>query len=188
MNHQWKTSSLQEVVKYNKYLLLSVVVLSVLSLILALSLVDKEEKWVLIPSDNIENKMEVSNTKLYPSYLKPWARSIARAMFTTSPEEVEEQHAEIRKISSSNKELLKFFAEQLAFIKSNNASSVFYVKEAKLAKDGVIIKGTLHYWFAGSEKKVALEKSYLISYRETSRGLILLNNIEDCNKLDAQDK
>ena len=179
MDHQWKTQSLQDVVKYNKYLLLSVVALSILSLILAFALIGKEEKWVLIPSDNIDNKMEVSNTKLYPSYLKPWARSIAKEIFTTSPEEVADQLAEIRKISSSNKELLKFFADQLAFVKSNNASSVFYVKEAKLTKDGVIIQGTLHYWFVGSEQKIALEKSYLISYKETLRGLILLNNIEE---------
>jgi hypothetical protein len=81
MNHKWKITSLQEVVKYNKYLLITVVVLSVLSLLLSLALFNKEEKWVMIPTNNIDNKMEVSNTRLYPSYLRPWAKSIAREMF-----------------------------------------------------------------------------------------------------------
>ena len=181
MNHHWKTSSLHEVVKYNKYLLTAVVILSALSLILSIALLSQEEKWVIFPSDNIDNQMEISNTKLYPSYLKPWAKSIARGIFTTSPDEVVEQHAEIRKISSSNNELTKFFTKQLAFIQGNNASSVFYTKEAKLITGGVVVTGTLHYWFAGSSEKIALEKSYLISYREAARGLILLKNIEEQN-------
>ncbi len=179
MNHKWKTTSLQEVVKYNKYLLLATVVLSILCLLLSISLLSKEEKWVLVPSDKTDNTMEISNTRLYPSYLKPWAKSIAREMFTTSPEEVMEQHTQIRKISASNNELTKFFAKQLAFVRGNNASSVFYVKDAKLAKGGVVVNGTLHYWFAGSDEKIALEKSYLISYHEAARGLILLKNIEE---------
>jgi conjugal transfer pilus assembly protein TraE len=181
MNHKWKITSLQEVVKYNKYLLITVVVLSVLSLLLSLALFNKEEKWVMIPTNNIDNKMEVSNTRLYPSYLRPWAKSIAREMFTTSPDEIVEQHAQIRLISSSNNELTKFFAKQLAFIKGSNASSVFYAKGTKMADGGVIVNGTLHYWFAGSDKKIALEKSYLISYKEAAKGLILLKNIIELN-------
>ena len=179
MNHRWKLASLQEVVKYNRWLLVSVVVLSILSLILTVSLLNKEEKWVIFPSDNIENKIEVSNTKLYPSYLKAWAKSIARAVFTTSPDEVLDQHMDIRKISSSNKELKEFFAKQLAFVQGSNASSVFYVKETKLVTSGVLVTGTLHYWFAGSNEKVALEKSYLLSYKEAAKGLVLLTNIEE---------
>ena len=181
MNHNWKTASLQEVIKYNKYLLAALVILSALSLILGIALLNKEEKWVIFPSDNIDNKMEISNTKLYPSYLKPWAKSIARSVFTTSPDEVVDQHAEIRKISASNNELSQFFAKQLAFVKGNNASSVFYTKETKLFSGGVLVTGTLHYWFAGSPEKIALEKSYLISYREAAKGLILLKNIEEQN-------
>jgi hypothetical protein len=102
-------------------------------------------------------------------------------VFTTSPDEVVDQHMEIRKISSSNNELSKFFAKQLAFVQGNNASSVFYAKEAKLVSGGVLVTGTLHYWFAGSPQKIALEKSYLISYREAAKGLILLKNIEEQN-------
>jgi conjugal transfer pilus assembly protein TraE len=45
----------------------------------------------------------VSNAKLYPSYLKSWAVYIAKELFTTSPEEIEKQQAEIQKISASSR-------------------------------------------------------------------------------------
>lgn len=190
MNHKWKIESLKDVVKYNGYLLTAVVLLSVVCLLLSFALIDKEEKWVAIPMNDIDNKMEVSNTKLYPSYLKSWAVYIAKELFTTSPEEIEKQHAEIQKISASSKELKSFFTKQLAFVQGNRASSVFYVKSTKLVQGGVLVTGTFNYWFAGSEHKVALEKSYLLSYRQAARGLILLDNVEevDIEKIKAIEK
>jgi len=179
MNHKWKIASLQDLIKYNRYLLLSLVISSFVCLILAIGLLNKEDKWVVFPSNNINNKMEISSTKLYASYLKPWAIDIAKEVFTTSPDEVEAQHARIMTISSSNKQLDAFFAKQLAFVKGNNASSVFYPKEIQLVENGVVVHGTLHYWFAGSDKKISLAKRYLISYKKASMGSILLKNIEE---------
>ena len=101
MNHKWKNAALQDLIKYNRYLLLILVILSFLCLILGIGLLNKEDKWIVFPSNNINNKMEISSTKLYASYLKPWAIDIAKEVFTTSPDEVEEQHARIMTISSS---------------------------------------------------------------------------------------
>lgn len=186
MNHKWKTESLKDVVKYNGYLLSAVLILSGACLLLSFALMDKEEKWVAIPMNDIDNKMEISNTNLYPSYLKPWATYLAKELFTTSPEEVEKQHAQIQKVSSSNKELKSFFNKQLAFVQGSNASSVFYVKSSKLVEGGVLVTGTFHYWFAGSDKKVTMEKSYLLSYRQAARGLILLDNVEEVELAKAK--
>lgn len=179
MNHSWKTASLQGVIKYNRGLLIVVIILSFSCMILSLAIIAKEDKWVLIPCNDIDRKLEISNSKLYPSYLKEWAVYIAKEIFTTSPDEVEEQHAKIRKISSTNKELKEFFSIQLNFIKTNSASSVFFLKAANPIDDGILVKGTLHYWFAGSDRKVALEKTYKISYKQAARGLVLLTNIEE---------
>ena len=175
----WKSASLQNLVKYNKWLLISLMCLSVLTLVLGIAVTNKEEKWLLIPMSDIDHRMEVSNKHLYPSYLKDWAVHVAKVMFTTSPDEVVNQHAEIRKISTTNKELSKFFAEQLQFVQGNRASSVFYIKAAIPFEGGVKVSGTLHYWFNASDQKIALEKSYLISYKAASKGLILLSNIEE---------
>lgn len=180
MNHTWKTASLQSLVQYNKWLLISVACLSLLSLLLTIAIINKEERWVLIPCHDIDRKMEISNQGLYPSYLKNWAIYVAKEVFTTSPSEVLNQHSLIRKISASNSAPLdKFFAEQLLFIQGNNASSVFFVKAAVPVKGAVRVSGTFHYWFGESLEKIALEKSYIISYKEAARGLVLLTNIEE---------
>ena len=179
MNHQWKMSSLQDLVKYNRYLLIILLFLSALCLTLSIALLSKEDKWVIFPSNNIHNSMEVSTTKLYASYLKPWALDIAREIFTTSPDEVIDQHARIMTISSSNKKLKNFSAKQLEFVKGSSDSSVFYPKEVKIVENGVLVSGTLHYWFAGSDEKISLKKTYLITYKQTSKGLVLLRNIEE---------
>jgi conjugal transfer pilus assembly protein TraE len=182
MNHQWKNSSLQDLVKYNKWLLACLVTVSFLALILGITVVNKEDRWVIIASNDIDNRVEISNKELYPSYLKSWAIDIARKIFITSPEEVVNQHAEIRKIAASTKELSQFFTDQLQFVKGNNASSVFYAKSAVPVRGAVIVRGTLHYWFGDSPEKIALEKSYIISYKKAARGLILLSNIEENNE------
>jgi hypothetical protein len=171
MNHRWKTASLQTLIQYNKWLLISLGCLSLLSLLLSIVILNKEERWVLVPCHDIDRKMEISNQGLYPSYLKNWGIYIAKEVFTTSPSEVVNQHALIRKISATSTPLDKFFTEQLHFVQGNNASSVFFVKSATPVKGGVKVIGTLHYWFAGSED--------IISYQEAARGLILLSNIEE---------
>jgi len=179
MNHRWKQASLQNLLKYNKWLLVSVVALSISSLLLGVASLNKEDRWVILPANDTDNRMEISNKQLYPSYLNNWAIHIAKEMFTTSPAEVVNQHAQIQKISSATKELGKFFKEQLAFVQGNNASSVFFIKKTSPVNGGVRVNGTLHYWFAGSSEKIAMEKSYLIFYKQAARGLILLSNIEE---------
>ncbi|MDC0864376.1 TraE/TraK family type IV conjugative transfer system protein [Rickettsiaceae bacterium] len=179
MNHKWKTSSLSEVMRYNKWLLAAVVLLSLLCLMLGYACTSREEKRILIPCNDTDRRMEVSNQKLYPSYLQNWASYIARELFTTSPEDVEAQHAGIRKISDGSSELTKFFSNQLSFIQGNRASSVFFIKDANSIPGGARVNGTLHYWFGDSGEKISLEKSYLIFYKEGIRGLVLLTKIEE---------
>lgn len=188
MNHQWKLASLQEVVRYNRLLLVALVIISFLGLLLTFALLGKEEKWVIIPANDTNTRLEISNTKLYPSYLSNWASYVAREVLTTSPEEIEKQHAQIRIISASSKELDNFFAKQLEFVKGSNVSSVFFVKGAKLVDGGVMVNGTLHYWFAGSDQKISLEKRYLISYQESGKGLVLLSNIEEYKSKEGEEK
>lgn len=189
MRHFWKKQSLEEVVRYNKGLLMIVLVLSALSLVLAISLTQKEEKWILVPALDIDRKFEVTNKNFHESYLKEWARSVVREMFTTSPHEIDSHVADIRRYSSSNKDLDNFFQSQMSFIKGSNVSSVFYFKSAvPVGNTQVEVTGTFHYWFADSQEKIAEEKSYLISYKRTARGLILLTNIEEMKKTKDENK
>ena len=54
-----------------------------------------------------------------------------KGLFTTSPEEVERQIADMQVVSSSTEQLDKIFQEHLQFVKGSNVSSVFLLKKQK---------------------------------------------------------
>ena len=182
MNQKWKKASMQELVRYNGYLLASLVCISIVCVMLCIKAFDREHRYVLIPMSNIEKHMEVSDKRLYPSYLAEWAKDISSMLFTTSPELVASQLAEVRKVSASNIALEKFLKSQQQFVQGSATSCVFYPKKTESVEGGVIVDGTFHYWFGGKNEKVSLEKRYLLSYEEAGRGLILLSGVEEIKK------
>ena len=179
MNHWFKQQSIQELVRYNKYLLISTAIISVLALLLGIALINKEERWLLIPAIEPERRMIVSSNIFHESYLKEWAIFVMKGLFITSPEEVERQVADMKVISSSGAELEKFFAEHLQFVKGSNVTTVFFPKSSTVTAEGVLIKGTFRYWFGGSDRQIAAEKSYLLSYKRGANKLLLLTNIRE---------
>ncbi|KJV53724.1 putative conjugative transfer protein [Orientia tsutsugamushi str. Kato PP] len=52
-----------------------------------------------------------------------------KVLFTTSPNEVERQIADMKVASSNTESLNKFFHDHLQFVKGSNVSSVFFSKE-----------------------------------------------------------
>ncbi|RYE05543.1 MAG: conjugal transfer protein [Rickettsiaceae bacterium] len=181
MKHLLKQQSLEQVVRYNRGLLIIATLLAVVLLLVVSLLIQKEEKWILIPALDIERKLELTSKNFSESYLREWARSVIKEVFTSSPEEIDNQIANIRNYSSKNKDLDQFFSQQVSFIKGSNVSCVFYFKDAELVPGATSMKvnGTFHYWFANSKEKVSKERSYLLSYKRTPQGLILLTNIEE---------
>ncbi|WP_341756986.1 MULTISPECIES: TraE/TraK family type IV conjugative transfer system protein [unclassified Candidatus Tisiphia] len=179
MNHLFKQQSIQSLVKYNQHLLIITLTLSVTTLISVVSLINREEKWLLIPAIESDRRMSVSSSIYHETYLKEWAEFVMRELFYTSPERVESQIANIKIISSSNLQLDKFFKEHLQFVKGSNVSSTFFLKTPKVVDSGVLITGTFHYWFGGSDKQVAEEKTYLLGYKRGVRGVLLLTSVEE---------
>lgn len=182
MNDKWKRASMQELIKYNRYLLISLVCLSVMSVMLCVKAFSQEQRYVLIPMSNIEKHMEVSDKKLYPSYLAEWAKDISTMLFTTTPDLVARQMADVRKVSASNIELEKFLEGQQQFVQGSTVSCVFYPKKTEPVDGGVVVHGTFHYWFGNKAEKVSMEKKYLLSYEDSGRGLILLSGVEEIKK------
>jgi conjugal transfer pilus assembly protein TraE len=178
MEHLFKQNSLQELVKYNKYLLVISSVLAVALLIAVISLTTKEEKWVLVPATDTDRRMTISSKTYNETYLKEWATFVMKELFTTSPEEVEKQVADMKVISRDSPLLEKFFEEHLKFVKGSNVSSVFFPKKVRLDTRGVIVEGTFRYWF-GTSKDFASEKSYLLGFKRGRNGLLLLTNVEE---------
>nr|WP_252831473.1 hypothetical protein [Orientia tsutsugamushi] len=47
-----------------------------------------------------------------------------------------------------------------------------------MIKDGVLISGTLRYWFSDS-KDIAVDKTYLLTYKQTPNYLLLLTGVKE---------
>ncbi|MCC8371775.1 MAG: type IV conjugative transfer system protein TraE [Rickettsia endosymbiont of Pseudomimeciton antennatum] len=178
MNHLFKQTAVQELVKYNKCLLLVTTLLAIISLLTTIAAISKEEKWLLIPAIEPDRKMIISSQNYHETYLKEWAIFVMKGLFTTSPEEVERQIADVKVISSATSELEKFFEEHLQFVKGSNVSSVFFPKKTEIVGEGVLIQGTFRYWF-GENKHIAVEKSYLLTYKRAANHLLLLTGVKE---------
>ncbi|HJD66834.1 MAG TPA: type IV conjugative transfer system protein TraE, partial [Rickettsia endosymbiont of Bembidion nr. Transversale] len=117
MDHLFKQSGVQQLVKYNKRLLLITLLLAVTSLLGMIKTISTEEKWLLIPAIEPDRRMIVSSKSYHETYLKEWAVFVMKELFTTSPEEVERQIADMKVVSSNTEQLDKFFKEHLDFVK-----------------------------------------------------------------------
>ncbi len=188
MDHFFKSTSIKKIVQYNKLLLASLLLSLSAVLVLTLMVTNKEERWLLIPAIDVDRKMNITNRFYHSNYLCEWARFTVKEIFTTSPDEFDRQIASIRRISSSNKDLEDFFDKQSHFVKGNRVSSVFYFKEAEQVTSGILVHGTIHYWFGDSDINIAQEKCYLVSYKVTNNGLLLLTNIKEIHKKKLEDE
>lgn len=179
MKHSIKTTSIQELVKYNKYLLITCVILAISTLMSFIAVISKEERWVLVPALEPERKMSISSQGYHQTYLSEWATFVMRNLFTTSPMEVERQVADLRVVSSATTELEQFFKEHIRYVEGSQISSVFFPKKIEILDQGIRVTGTFRYWFGEDQKDVALEKSYLLQYKIASRNLLLLTNVTE---------
>ncbi|KJW06232.1 putative conjugative transfer protein [Orientia tsutsugamushi str. UT144] len=57
---------------------------------------------------------------------------MTKLLFTTSPNEVERQIADMKVASSNTESLNKFFHDHLQFVKGSNVSSVFFSKKVEV--------------------------------------------------------
>ncbi len=108
MDHLFKQSSNQQLVKYNQRLLLITLLLAVTSLLGMIKTVSTEEKWLLIPAMEPDRRMIVSSKSYHETYLKEWAVFVMKELFTTSPEGVERQIADMKVVTSNTEQLDKF--------------------------------------------------------------------------------
>ncbi len=68
MDHLFKQSSIQELVRYNKRLLLITLLLAFTSLLGMIKTVSTEEKWLLIPAIEPDRRMIVSSRSYHETY------------------------------------------------------------------------------------------------------------------------
>ncbi len=85
--------------------MLITLLLTVTNLLRIIKTVTKEEKWLLIPAIEPDRRMMVLSKTYHETYLKEWAIFVMKELFTTLPEEVERQIADMKVVSSNTEQL-----------------------------------------------------------------------------------
>nr|WP_284524801.1 TraE/TraK family type IV conjugative transfer system protein [Orientia tsutsugamushi] len=86
---------------------------------------------MLIPAMEPDRKMMVSSKNYHETYLKEWAIYVTKLLFTTSPNEVERQIADMKVASSNTESLNKFFMIICNLLKAQMYLQSFFQKRLK---------------------------------------------------------
>ncbi|WP_342638527.1 TraE/TraK family type IV conjugative transfer system protein [Orientia tsutsugamushi] len=135
MNHLFKQNAIQELVKYNKCLLSVTILLAAANIIAIMAAINKEEKWLLIPAMEPDRKMMVSSKNYHETYLKEWAIYVTKLLFTTSPNEVERQIADMKVASSNTESLKNFFMITCNLLKAQMCLQSFFLKKVEVINE-----------------------------------------------------
>ncbi|SPR08377.1 TraE/TraK family type IV conjugative transfer system protein [Orientia tsutsugamushi] len=135
MNHLFKQNAIQELVKYNKCLLSVTILLAAANIIAIMAAITKEEKWLLIPAMEPDRKMTVSSKNYHETYLKEWAIYVTKLLFTTSPNEVERQIADMKVVFSNTESLKIFFRIICNLLKAQMCLQSFFLKKVEVINE-----------------------------------------------------
>jgi conjugal transfer pilus assembly protein TraE len=188
MNHFFKQQSLQEIVKYNKLLLGCCCFLSVSTFVLGIKILFTEERWVLVPANDVEKRIQISSKGYSEVYLKEWAYHVMQTLMSASYDTVDHQVEELKAISSNSSELSGMLKKHADFIKGSNVQSVFFPKGVSFEENAVVVSGLFRYWLGSSEKAISQERSYRLTYKRGPRDVILLKEVKEITKEDVEDK
>ena len=179
MNHLFKEQSLKSLVKYNQGLLLICVILSASLLILSLNAFNRQEKWVLIPSTDLDKRITILSKGYSEIYLKEWAIYVMQTLMTTSCDTIDRQIEDLKVVASSSRDLDEFFKKHLQFVKGSNIQSVFFPKSVVVEDFNIKVSGLFRYWLGSSDQSISQEKTYLLTYKRGPKDILLLKTVKE---------
>lgn len=186
MDHMLKQESLKRSNGITKGLIILCALLATTTFLLALTIMNKEETFVVIPTHAPDTRIHVSSKGYASTYLKSWGYHVISTLMTTSPDTVDQQIEELETISSSNENLAAFFKEHKNFIKGSDVYCVFFPKGfVAEEQNSLLVRGTFRYWMGGSDKPVTQDKTYRITYKTGPKNVILLGGVEEAGGADA---
>lgn len=194
MDHMFKQQSLQTVLRYNVYLLILCVCLSIATVFLSVCVFSREERWVLIPAREPDSRLPVLANRFTPTYLEEWALYVVRTLMTTNPDMVETQMNELIAVSKKSTILYTFFKEHAEFIKGSKIQSCFFPKNVtvttKGSRKGIKVQGSFRYWIGSKKESVVMDKTFFLTYALGLHGVILLKTIENisCDNTGSGEK
>lgn len=148
-------------------------------------LMNREEKYILVPMYDINHRAEISNYEFSESYLVDWADSLIHMLFTANPESVDKRIKDVMILSTGSFGALKKDMDAWSEkIKKDRISTAFYPKSFDVfkQKNEVVVCGRLLSYYGTDRQPVVEEKQYLLTYEQAGRGVILLKSLKEIKK------
>ena len=182
MNFQSNQSTLMNVRKERDLVLWACLGLVLVNVVLVFKVVNTEEHWVLIPSYDVDHRLEMTATKYSDDYFMDWASGVVNTIFCVNPDSIDWKIQQILKITVQNYGTLKekLHAEAKR-IRSDEISTVFYPKHflVNQAKQTIEVLGQHIAYFGKDSKPVTTQKKFRLSWAVRTHGVILLKDFEE---------
>jgi type IV conjugative transfer system protein TraE len=179
MNFHANQSTLTGVVKQRDLALWASFGLSLANIVLVIKVVSAEEHWVLIPSYDVDHRLEMTSTKYSDDYYIDWAGGVVNTLFCVNPDSVDWKVQQILKITVQNygplKEKLQAESKKM---KADEISTVFYPKKfwVNQADQTIEILGQHIAYFGRDSTPVTSLKKFRLTWAVRMHGVILLKD------------
>lgn len=152
------------------------------NIILSIKLATNDERWVLIPQFEIEQRYSVHGNQYSSLYLEHWAGALSQDFLSVNPANVDAAAQRFLKIASTHYGQIKPNIDaHVKEIKENNLTTSFYPKEFKVDNSSKIVEvtGSFLTWFGREKAPVEQTKTFLIGWKEGPKGVLLVSQFEE---------
>ena len=156
--------------------------LLIVTIVLALKIMNYDERWVLIPQWATDQRIEIVGREYADTYLNEWAGSVARTLLTVNPATVQHVSDTFLKMAATHYGQIKPYLEAHAHeIRDNDISTVFYEKETVIHRDQqqVEVTGTFYTYFGRDKPPIIETKIFVVGWAIGVNGVILLRSFEE---------
>lgn len=182
MNHLIRQANLEKTIKHRNIAYGITGILIVSNLLLSIKSFNHDEKWVLIPQFDIEDRLTIQGEKHSDEYLHYWAGGLTQSLLTANPSTIDRVIHKFLEISSSQYGQVKPNVEAYGKdIKENHISTAFYAKEFKIDRTNKEIEviGTFMTWFGREKPPVIETKTFAIGWVHGPKGVLLVSKFEE---------
>jgi type IV conjugative transfer system protein TraE len=177
-----RNTSIKTAVKKRNYASIVSLGLLLSNIVLSLMLFNHEERWVLVPQFEVEQKYTIHGNQYDQHYLEHWAGALVRDFLTVNPASVDEAMQRFLRITSIHYGQVKPNIEaQAKEIKEHHLTTAFYPKEYKVDSDKKVVEvtGSFLTWFGREKLPIEQTKTFLVGWRSGPKGILLVHQFEE---------
>lgn len=158
-----------------------ILMLTLSNIFLVVSLVNKTDRWILIPQYNTSHRVVVTSDGYSDDYLIDWADSSLRNLLTVNPNTVNRQNRLFSEFSNDTRAVNVFLKAHKTFIQDNDASSAFYPKtfDVDSKNKKISVTGDFQYRFGNKKDLIEMTKKFEVQYHMGPQGLLLVQGVKE---------